>query len=142
MEAGHLQECNKQLFEDQLRRVIVEAKGRVQKAKSQPGAESTGEKAVLETQISSEGITTQQPVRGYLSPGLGYCMYLYKECRACTKTRNKTKLACGYFYCGLLAISYYSGLLAVSFHSGLLAVSFHSGLLVVSFRSGLLAVSF
>ena len=57
MEAGHLQECNKQLFEDQLRRVILEAKERVQKAKSQPGTDSTGERAVLETQISSESIS-------------------------------------------------------------------------------------
>ena len=64
MEAGHLQECNKQLFEDQLRRIIVEAKERVLKAKSHPGAESTGERAVLETQISSEnvsvGVSSQQ----------------------------------------------------------------------------------
>ena len=66
MEAGHLQECNKQLFEDQLRRIIVEAKERVLKAKSHPGAESTGERAVLETQISSEslslGVSSQQVV--------------------------------------------------------------------------------
>ena len=57
MEAGHLQECNKQLFEDQLRRVIVEAKQKVQKAKGQPGTGNASEKTVLETQISSEGIS-------------------------------------------------------------------------------------
>lgn len=59
MEAGHLQECNKQLFEDQLRRIIVEAKAKVKEreAKSHPGAESTGERTVLETQISSEGVS-------------------------------------------------------------------------------------
>lgn len=75
MEAGHLQECNKQLFEDQLRRVILEAKERVQKLKSQPGAESTGERAVLETQISSEGIivgASSQQVCGHVNLGLGY----------------------------------------------------------------------
>ena len=65
MEAGHLQECNKHLFEDQLRRIIVEAKEIVfLKAKSHPGADSTGERAVLETQISSEsigvGVSSQQ----------------------------------------------------------------------------------
>ena len=50
MDAGHLQECNKQLFEDQLRRVIVEANDRLQKAKSQPGTEGSGERTVLDTQ--------------------------------------------------------------------------------------------
>lgn len=57
MAAGHLQECNKQLFEDQLRKVIAEAKERVQKAKSQPGTESTGERPALDTHISSESIS-------------------------------------------------------------------------------------
>lgn len=61
MEAGHLQECNKQLFEDQLRRVIIEAKERVQKAKSQPGTETASERTVLETQISSESISVGVP---------------------------------------------------------------------------------
>ena len=69
MEAGHLQECNKQLFENQLRRVISEAKERVQKAKSQPGTESTSERTVLETQISSESISLGGPSQqvGYIT---------------------------------------------------------------------------
>ena len=79
MEAGHLQECNKQLFEDQLRRVILEAKERVQKAKSQPGTDSTGERAVLETQISSESISagaSSQQVCSLVKLGV----FLLKEC--------------------------------------------------------------
>ena len=48
-----MQECNKQLFEDQLRRVIVDAKEKIlQKAK-----QNTGERPVLDAQISSEGIS-------------------------------------------------------------------------------------
>ena len=69
MEAGHLQECNKQLFEDQLRRIIVEAKAKVLKAKSHPGAESTGERALLETQISSEGISVGLSSQQVMSAG-------------------------------------------------------------------------
>lgn len=63
IEAGHLQECNKQLFEELLRRVIVGAKERVQKAKAQPGGDTTGERPVLDTQISSESITIGAPLQ-------------------------------------------------------------------------------
>ena len=78
MELGHLQECNKQLFEDQLRRVIVEAKERVQKAKSQPGVEGTaGERPVLDTQISAESITIGVALQQVM------CLVSYK----CTRKR-------------------------------------------------------
>ena len=67
IEAGHLQECNKQLFEELLRRVIVGAKERVQKAKAQPG-DNTGERPVLDTQISSESITIGAPSQQVTCP--------------------------------------------------------------------------
>lgn len=77
MEAGHLKECNKQLFEDQLRRVILEAKERVQKAKAQPGAESTGERPVLDTQISSESITIGAVSQQVICP---FILLVYEAC--------------------------------------------------------------
>jgi len=63
MNAGHLQECNKQLFEDQLRKVIVEAKEKVEKAKGR--ADSAVEKSGLDTHVQSSesnnaGATSQQ----------------------------------------------------------------------------------
>ena len=70
MNAGHLQECNKQLFEDQLRKVIVEAKEKVEKAKGR--ADSTVEKSGLDSHIQSSessnaGVTSQQ-----VKPGTVY----------------------------------------------------------------------
>lgn len=57
IEAGHLQEVNKQMFEEMVQRVIVEAKEKVQKAKAHPGGENAGDRPLLDSQISSEGIT-------------------------------------------------------------------------------------
>ena len=70
MDAGHLQECNKQLFEDQLRKVIVEAKEKVEKAKGR--ADSAVEKSGLDSHIQSSesnnaGVTSQQ-----VKPGTVY----------------------------------------------------------------------
>ena len=68
IKAGHLQECNKQLFEDQLRRVIVDAKERLQKEHRAitKRTQNTGERPVLDAQISSEsisvGATSQQVI--------------------------------------------------------------------------------
>ena len=70
MDAGHLQECNKQLFEDQLRKVIVEAKEKVEKAKGR--ADNAVEKSGLDTHVQSSesnnaGATSQQ-----VKPGTVY----------------------------------------------------------------------
>lgn len=85
IEAGHLQECNKQLFEELLRRVIVGAKERVQKAKAQPGGDTTGERPVLDTQISSESITIGAPLQQVTCPilitlkVLEWCLFLSSQ---------------------------------------------------------------
>ena len=49
---------NKQLFEEMVKKVIVEAKGKLHKEdQKQPGGDTSGDRAVLDSQISSESIS-------------------------------------------------------------------------------------